>query len=330
MLEVKNLTKNFEGHALLRDVNFHLSAGEIICLLGASGSGKSTLLRILAGLENADSGSILWNGRDINATPTHLRNFGLMFQDYALFSHLNVKDNIAFGLRMRKMDQPAIDQRVAEVARLAHLEKLLTRGVSELSGGEQQRVALARALAPQPGLMMLDEPLGALDRKLKETLLDDLRLILKESQLPTIYVTHDQAEAYSIADRILLLNDGQIVQDAEPQTIHDKPTNEWVARFMALGNILDAVAVEGGLRSPIGLIPYPDKLAPGSQHRVLLRPSATFGAPTGEIVVRILDAQFTGDGYKVEVEGGLVFTSKEAVKIGELAGLSGLSAFLLS
>ena len=330
MLEVKNLTKNFEGHPLLRDVNLSLSAGEIICLLGASGSGKSTLLRILAGLENSDSGSILWDGREINATPTHLRNFGLMFQDYALFSHLNVKENIAFGLRMRKMEKSAMDHRVGEVAKLTHLEKLLTRGVSELSGGEQQRVALARALAPQPGLMMLDEPLGALDRKLKETLLDDLRQILKESQLPTIYVTHDQAEAYSIADRILLLNEGQIVQDAAPQTIHDQPANEWVARFMALGNILDAVAVEGGLQLPIGLLAYHTKLEPGSQHRVLLRPTATFGSPTGGIALRVLDAQFTGDGYKVEVEGGLAFTSKEAVKVGELAGLSGLSAYLLS
>ena len=167
MLEIQHIFKTYEGRPLLNDISFKVDTGETICLLGASGSGKSTLLRIIAGLEDPNSGSILFNGIDLASTPPHLRDFGLVFQDYALFPHLNVNDNVAFGLRMRHMGENEIAERVADSLELINLGKFGQRRVTDLSGGEQQRVALARALATRPRLLMFDEPLGALDRSLR-------------------------------------------------------------------------------------------------------------------------------------------------------------------
>lgn len=329
MLAVKNLIKIFEGRELLKGVTFSLKAGEIVCLLGASGSGKSTLLRIIAGLDTADGGSVEWDGADISGKPTHLRKFGMMFQDYALFSHLTVKENIAYGLRMQAMPEEDVNKRLAQVTELTHLQLFLSRSVQDLSGGEQQRVALARALAPNPLLMMLDEPLGALDRKLKEQLLADLRQILKASNLPTIYVTHDQGEAYAIADRILLLNDGEIVQDANPQSIHEHPANEWVARFMGLGNVIDANVVAGGLSSPIGVLPATHSAPIGSHVKVLIRPKVTLSAINTVLQGVVRDVQFTGDGYKFEVDGSLTFLADTPVKVGDRVYFGQVDVFVL-
>ncbi len=192
MLTVENIYKTYEDQPLLKGVSFTVGAHESVCLLGASGSGKSTLLRIIAGLESAESGRILWQSQDLKPVPVHRRQFGLMFQDYALFPHRTVAENVAFGLRMQNLPRPEITNRVAEALDQVNLGSFSGRRVTDLSGGEQQRVALARALAPRPRLLMLDEPLGALDRALREQVMEGLRRLLHATGIPAVYVTHDQ------------------------------------------------------------------------------------------------------------------------------------------
>src|SRR5215207_6116375 len=243
MLEVHHIFKTYEGEPLLKDISFKVDTGETICLLGASGSGKSTLLRIIAGLEEADSGFISFNGMDLARTPPHLRDFGLVFQDYALFPHLNVNENVAFGLKMRRLPQKEIVERIANSLEKVNLSEFGNRQVTDLSGGEQQRVALARALATRPRLLMFDEPLGALDRTLRESLLDELRSILHRTNIPAIYVTHDQEEAFAIADRVLILHGGQIVRDGTPAEVSADPQFAFVASFLGLGNVFEGEVI---------------------------------------------------------------------------------------
>lgn len=212
MLEIIDIYKTYENQPLLKGISFSLAAGETLCLLGASGSGKSTILRIIAGLEQAERGEVRWEGQSLAGVPVHRRNFGLMFQDYALFPHLDVFKNVAFGLQMQEWTEAEIKLRVAEVLGQVNLSAFGQRRVAELSGGEQQRVALARALAPRPRLLMLDEPLASLDRALRERLIDELRGILHQTGIPAIYVTHDQQEAFTIADQVILLHEGEITQ----------------------------------------------------------------------------------------------------------------------
>ena len=252
MLELNRISKTYNNAPLLSDVSFRVKAGETICLLGASGSGKSTLLRIIAGLETPDAGTLRWNRIDLAPLAPHLRDFGLVFQDYALFPHLTVFENVAFGLQMREkiwsagarsreLRQQAValqKERVKEVLALVNLRGFDSRRVTNLSGGEQQRVALARALAPRPRLLMFDEPLGALDRSLKADLLVELRTILHKTKIPAIYVTHDQEEAFAIADRVLLLHDGKIVREGKPADVWSSPGSAWAARFLGVGNVI--------------------------------------------------------------------------------------------
>jgi ABC-type Fe3+/spermidine/putrescine transport system ATPase subunit len=240
-LRVQNIYKEYEGQPLLRGISFVMSSDETLCLLGRSGSGKSTLMRIIAGIESAERGQLFWEGEEISAVPTHLRRFGLMFQDYALFPHLNVAENIAFGLQMQGISPESIHQRVREALEQVNLDGFDKRNVTELSGGEQQRVALARALAPSPRLLMLDEPLAALDRALRQQLQEELRNLLHLAHIPTIYVTHDQEEALALGDRLALLHEGQIVQMGVPEDVYRFPQNAWVAQFLGMENILPAV-----------------------------------------------------------------------------------------
>lgn len=238
LLDIRGATKSYGSTLALRGVDLHVAAGDVVCLLGPSGCGKTTLLRVIAGLEQLDSGEVLFDGAPITAVPPHRRGFGLMFQEYALFPHRNVAENIGFGLRMQGKSPDDIRARVDEMLALVGLEGYGARRVFELSGGERQRVALARSLAPSPRLLMLDEPLGALDRTLRERLLDELRAILKQIGVTSIYVTHDQAEAYAIADWVVLMRGGTIVQQGAPEAVYRQPNSPFVARFLGLSNLV--------------------------------------------------------------------------------------------
>jgi ABC-type Fe3+/spermidine/putrescine transport system ATPase subunit len=317
MLEVIDLYKTYDGQPLLKGVSFNVAAGETICLLGASGSGKSTILRIIAGLENAESGDVRWQGRSLSDVPVHQRNFGLMFQDYALFPHLDVFANVAFGLRMQNWPQSRIDLRVAEVLEQTNLAVFVRRRVTELSGGEQQRVALARALAPQPGLLMLDEPLGALDRALRESLIEELRGILHRSGIPAIYVTHDQQEAFTIADTILLLHEGRVVQAGSAPEVFSKPANAWVAGFLGLGNILQGQLTSRGVETPLGVIPFQADLPSGSPITLLLRPQAQVVESGETLSGKVADVVFRGQDFRVELENGMYFHLVSAPQVGQ-------------
>lgn len=238
VLTVKELHKDYDGAPLLNGVSFEVKGGEILCLLGRSGSGKSTLLRIIAGLETAESGDVLWNGDSMLGIPTHQRNFGLMFQDYALFPHKNVTENVAFGLEMRHLPAAEIRKQVLKSLERVNMAGFASRSVAELSGGEQQRVALARALAAKPRLLMLDEPLAALDRSLRLELQEELHTLLQQPELPVIYVTHDQEEAVILGDRLAVLHDGLIVQTGTAQDLYNAPNSRWVAEFLGMTNFI--------------------------------------------------------------------------------------------
>ncbi len=311
MLTVKNIEKSYEGKPLLNQVSFEVEQNETVCLLGPSGSGKSTLLRIIAGLEEAEGGDIFWKGNSLAQVPAHQRRFGLMFQDYALFPHRDVTENIAFGLRMQNVAQAEIKKRVDQALATIDMKSFAQRKVTELSGGEQQRVALARALAPDPRLLMLDEPLGALDRTLREQLSRELRRILRETRVPAIYVTHDQEEAYAIADRLLLLHDGIILQSGRPHTFYHHPRNVWVARFFGLGNLIEGTVIERSplvVETPLGQIQAAcDQNAPdkGQQTTLLFRPAqAQADHPQAEnrITGRVIDQVFQGETYRITLE----------------------------
>ena len=319
MLEVYHIFKTYEGKTLLNDISFTVAEGETICLLGASGSGKSTLLRIIAGLEDSDSGSISFNRQDLTSTPPHLRDFGLVFQDYALFPHLNVNDNVAFGLRMRRMEQVEISRRVAGSLEMVNLGGFGNRSVTDLSGGEQQRVALARALATRPRLLMFDEPLGALDRALREDLLNELRGILHQTEIPAIYVTHDQEEAFTLADRVLILHDGEIIREGTPADVWTNPESAFVAGFLGLGNVVDGTVIgKNKFQTGHGILTVKctHKHLKGDKVHLLARP---LPAEKEANVIRgvVSDVIFQQDRFKITLDNGLNVYLQEAPKVGE-------------
>lgn len=231
MLQVIGLGVVIDGKVILEDVDLDVGDGEIVAVLGPSGSGKSTLLRAIAGLVEPASGDISWDGRSIVGVPTHRRGFGLMFQGYALFPHMTVAGNVGFGLQMAGSDD--VDSRVADALAAVGLAGFEDRKVDSLSGGEQQRVALARTLAPDPDLVMLDEPLGALDRSLRQRLVVDTRRVLEEREVTALVVTHDRDEAVALSDRLALMRDGTIVQTGTLDELLARPADEWVSGFIA-------------------------------------------------------------------------------------------------
>lgn len=308
MLELRHISKAFTGKPALRDVSFRVKTGEIVALLGPSGSGKSTLLNIVAGLETTDSGKIFWDGKDVSKLPAHRRGFGLMFQDYALFPHRNVFSNVAFGLQMSHQDSAMTGRRVRQVLSLVGLfGEFEHRDVTSLSGGEQQRVALARALAPQPRLLMLDEPLGSLDRALRTRLLEDLSAILRKAGQTSLYVTHDQEEAYAIADRIVLLNAGRVAQMATPHQLYRNPASAFVARFLGFENLFPASVVRTGrrvwLETPFSKLPAPAK-TPVGEATILLRPDAIQLGRSGAVKLKgkLVKKQFQGKQLQARIE----------------------------
>ena len=252
LLEVSGISKNFGGVAVLRGASLEAEPGEIVCLLGPSGCGKTTLLRLIAGLEAPDAGFISFEGRVIDGLPPQERGFGLMFQDLALFPTMDVFGNVSFGLRMQKHSQrrsrEEVARRVDELLDLVDLAGFGRRKVHELSGGERQRVALARSLAAEPRLLMLDEPLGSLDRGLRESLQTQVRAILKEVGVTAVYVTHDRDEAFAMADSMVVMERGAVVQSGTPEDLFIAPRSELVARSMGIKNALTGTVVgkDGG------------------------------------------------------------------------------------
>lgn len=232
MLEVDALNVHLGGKHILRDVSLTVADGDTVAVLGPSGSGKSTLLRAIAGLVPVASGSITWDGRDVTTVPTHLRGFGLMFQGYALFPHMDVARNVGFGLRMAGAPPGEVATLVESALERVGLSGFGDRTIADLSGGEKQRVALARTLAPEPEFVMLDEPLGALDRSLRERLLVETRAILRDRGVTALVVTHDRDEAAALSHRLALMRDGTIVQSGTLDEILTRPADDWVATFL--------------------------------------------------------------------------------------------------
>jgi sulfate transport system ATP-binding protein len=231
-IQVRNVSKSFGDFHALDDVSVDIDSGQLTAVLGPSGGGKSTLLRIIAGLETADAGTVLIDGHDVTNIAARDRGIGFVFQHYAAFTHMTVWDNVAFGLKVAKAPKARIKERVAELLALVHLDGLAQRYPSELSGGQRQRMALARALAVEPGLLLLDEPFGALDVKVRQELREWLRRLHDEVHTTTIFVTHDQEEAMEIADQIIVINHGKVEQAGRPDELYDRPANDFVMGFL--------------------------------------------------------------------------------------------------
>jgi len=305
VLEVMGLQKSFGENLAVNDVSFTVKEGQIISILGPSGCGKSTILMMIAGLEKPDSGDILWKGSSILDIPPHRRGFGLMFQDYALFPHLNVMDNISFGLKYSGVDKSVIPERVNEILSVVNLEGFELRDVNTLSGGEQQRVALGRSLAPNPQLLMLDEPLGSIDRSLRDRLLSEIRGILRRLGLTAIYVTHDQEEAFSISDQVILMSKGRVEQIGSPQEIYRNPADVFVAKFLGFTNLLNGRIISSNtnnfIQTTIGDIPI-DRDVNGAV-TVLIRPeTSTIGqSKRCQLSGRVVSSSFRGASIRVVI-----------------------------
>ncbi len=302
MLELVNITKQYAGAPLLHDISLTIHAGEIVSLLGPSGSGKTTLLRIIAGLEQPEQGEVIFEGRHLRDVPPHRRGIGMMFQDLALFPHKNVFENVAFGLRMQGLARAEIRARVHETLTLVGLAGFAERDVNNLSGGEQQRVALARALAPRPRLLMFDEPLGALDRLLREQLVTELRAILKRIGMTALYVTHDQDEAFAMADRVAILHATRIVQIGTPAEIYRAPANTFVAQFLGLTNLFPARQRDDGtVETVLGEFALPPTGHPGGPSvYALIRPERVRISTTG-IAAQVEECVFRAGKYRARV-----------------------------
>ena len=244
IIEIKNVSKTYGDNTVLNNLSLNIRKNEFLTLLGPSGCGKTTTLKILAGFENSDIGKVLFNGEDISALPPYKRQLNTVFQKYALFPHMNVYENIAFGLKIKKVSKNEIDKKVSEMLKLVALEGFEKRSIDSLSGGQQQRVAIARALVNEPKVLLLDEPLGALDLKLRKEMQSELKRIQKRLGITFIFVTHDQEEALTMSDTIVVMNKGIIQQMGSPEDIYNEPANAFVADFIGESNIVDGIMLE--------------------------------------------------------------------------------------
>ncbi|WP_208027762.1 ABC transporter ATP-binding protein [Rhabdothermincola sediminis] len=304
MLEVEDLAVTIDGRHILDGVSATVPPGGVLGVLGPSGSGKTTLLRAIAGLQPVERGSIRVDGRDLTPLPTHRRQVGLMFQDYALFPHLDVAGNVAFGLRVRGAGRAEQGARVGEVLELVGLSGCGSRAVSSLSGGERQRVALARALAPAPRVLMLDEPLGALDRALRERLLVELQELFANLEVSVVYVTHDQDEALSVAGEVALLREGRVVRRGPPAELRARPGDAWSARFLGFTNVFDVEVRDGTVLFEAGVLARAATQLPPGHGSVLVRPRGARLDAAGQLRGRVDAHLFTGDQTVVRVRLG--------------------------
>ncbi|UYP29353.1 ABC transporter ATP-binding protein [Pseudomonas sp. Z8(2022)] len=290
-LHIRNLHKSYGPTTIFTDINIEIGQGQFITLLGPSGCGKSTLLRCIAGLTAVDSGQILLDGQDLVPMPPQKRGIGMVFQSYALFPNMTVTQNVAFGLRMQKVPGAEASKRVAEALELVELNDYAARYPHQLSGGQCQRVALARSLVTRPRLLLLDEPLSALDARIRKHLREQIRAIQRELGLTTIFVTHDQEEALVLSDRIVLMNGGQIVQSGDAETLYTAPADAFAAGFIGNYNLLDAEAASRLLQRPVN-------------SRVAIRPEAIQIGGLG-IEGTILSHSLLGNvvRYRVEARG---------------------------
>jgi sulfate transport system ATP-binding protein len=272
---VRGVSKSFKGTVVLEDINFDVAMGESLVLLGASGSGKTTILRIIAGLEEPDTGSIILHGKDVTELPARERGVGVIFQAYALFPRMNVEQNIGYGLRIRKRPRKEIKNTVDELIKLVRLEEHRKKYPSQLSGGQQQRVAIARTLAYKPQVLLFDEPFGALDAQTRVRLRREIRSLLKHINVPSVFITHDQEEALELGDRIAVLNVGRLEQIGTPDEVYNKPETEYVATFLGAANLLLGVVNSGGVELGTVNLPAPEetrRFREGQPVKLVFRP----------------------------------------------------------
>jgi sulfate/thiosulfate transport system ATP-binding protein len=271
-ITIKGLRKRFGAFRAIDEVSFEVPSGQLVALLGPSGSGKSTILRIIAGLEPADAGTVALDGEDVEGWPARRRGIGFVFQHYALFRRMTVRQNVAFGLEVRKVPRAEAQARVDELLDLVQLRGLADRYPAQLSGGQRQRVALARALAPRPGVLLLDEPFGALDAKVREELRSWLRRLHDEYPVTTLFVTHDQGDAFEVADRIVILNRGRVEQEGAPQDLYERPASPFVTEFLGQVNVLRGRTVGGVAILGAGMLLPTGTSAPDGPVSVYVRP----------------------------------------------------------
>lgn len=329
IIDLKNISVSFDGQPILKDLNLYIRDGEFITLLGPSGCGKTTTLRIIAGFLEPDAGEVIFEGKVINGVPAYKRQVNTIFQRYALFPHLNVYENIAFGLRLKKMKEKDIQAKVSEMLTLVNLKGFGARKIDSLSGGQQQRVAIARALAVNPRVVLLDEPLGALDLKLRKDMQAELKNIQQRLGITFIYVTHDQEEALSMSDTIVVMDNGRIQQIGTPTDIYNEPKNAFVADFIGESNILDgimhsdfSVEFQGikfqcvdkgfGKDEPVDVVVRPEDVDIVPSEEGMLKgivTSVTFKGVHYEIIVDI-------DGFKWMIQ------TTEYAAVGDVIGIS--------
>lgn len=328
LIELKNLRKEYGDNVVLNDINLYIDEDEFLTLLGPSGCGKTTTLRIIGGFEQATSGEVFFDGKDIVDIPPYERNINTVFQKYSLFKHLNVFDNIAFGLKLKKVDKDTIKEEVTEMLRLVNLQGYGDRSIDSLSGGQQQRVAIARALINKPKVLLLDEPLGALDLKLRKSMQVELKNIQRRVGITFIYVTHDQEEALTMSDTIVVMNEGEIQQIGDPIDIYNEPKNRFVAQFIGESNIIDAIADQDNrvTFSNHTFVSLDKGFKINEQVDVVIRPEDIEIVPVSEGMIhgQVKDLIFKGVHWEiiVDVDGyNYKIHSINDAKVGEEVGL---------
>lgn len=301
-LSLANIAKTFpDGTQALKPTSLEVNAGEVISLLGPSGCGKTTLLRIIGGLETPDAGgTVSFDGQDVTNLPVERRRIGMVFQSYALFPNMSVRRNIGYGLKMLGLKDTEIGHRIAEVVEICQLSGLEDRSIAALSGGQQQRVALARAVAPRPRILLLDEPLSALDAALRDALRDELSQLLREFGITAVFVTHDQTEALAIADRVAVMSAGRVEQIAAPEELYRSPVSAFVAQFVGDAQPLDGRPTEGSLQLAGGVLEVATEV---NDHDVYVRAENVFLDDDGPLNGTVASVVFLGTHYRVGIAG---------------------------